>query len=457
VSDPTGSSSGTPPSRRLLRAALLAIAALAVVAYGVRFCARGNDFLAYYGIGTVALQRGDIYAPSPTNGMWVFYAPHFSLMMIPFALLPPFVAGFLWFAAKVAVLAWVARELAGEIRATAAGAQRPRLWPAHLVLPFLVAVNPLIGEMKLGQVNLFVFALTLLAQRSIEAGRTWRAAGLFSIALLKVTPWVFVPWFVVRRQWRLLGALAAVGAGWLGALALWFGPGQVIPIFQAWMVTARTHKLGIAEVAYLENQSLQGVSARLATAFPALVEPVLGVPAYRLLWMPFAALLFALVLAFAWRDRFRPVLPRAEFAFLCCVMILCSPDSRWAHQMQLLAPFGLLAAAAARVNLFSTAGGGGASRAWRRGVGVVVALGLVFQVVLTRDVVGKRLDNAARWWSAHFVFAVALTGLIAAVLLRRRALPSRSAGVDEDPLGLRAAIPVAAAAPPSGVAVEPAA
>ncbi len=389
--------------------------------------------------------------------MWVFYAPHFSLLMMPFALLPAFAAGFLWFALKIGALAWVARQLAGEIDASAAGAPRPSLWPAHLVLPFLVAVNPLVGELKLGQVNLFVFVLTLLAQRSVEAGRPWRAALLFSVALVKVTPWVFVPWFVVRRQWRLLGALAAVGAGWLAVLALWFGPGRVVPILATWLETARLHKLGIAEVAYFENQSLQGVSARLATVFPALAAPVLGVPAYRLLWMPVAALLFGVVLLAAWRDRFRPALPRAELAFLCCIQFLCSPDSRWAHQMQLLAAFGLLAAAAARVDLFAR--GGAAARApaaWRRGVAVVVGLGLLVQVVLTRDVVGKRLDNLARWWSAQFLFAVALTALVAAVMLKRRA-PGAGEVAAADPLGLRAAIPRAGATPRRPAAADTAA
>ena len=111
VTDPTASSPAAAPGRRLLKLVGVAALALAVVAYGVRFCARGNDFLAFYGVGQVALQRGDIYAPSPTNWMWVFYAPHFSLLMTPFALLR--VRGPL-FALKIGALAWVARQLAAR-------------------------------------------------------------------------------------------------------------------------------------------------------------------------------------------------------------------------------------------------------------------------------------------------------------------------------------------------------
>jgi hypothetical protein len=395
------------------------LAALALAAYGAAFCAMGADFLAFRDAGEAALRREDIYAPSPTNGMWVFYAPHFSLLMAPFAALPPFAAGFLWFALKVPALAWIVREAWREIRAASPPGAAPRL-PLYLAIPLLLAMNPIIGEMKLGQVNLFVLLLSLVAVRLANADRPWRAALLFSVALVKVTPWVFVPWFAFRRQWKLIGALAVTGAGWLAALAAWFGPGRVPEIFRAWLETSLAHKVNLAEVAYFENQSLQGVAARLATVFAPLAEPFHGVPAYRILWVPLAAALFAVALAVAWRDRFRPVLPFGEFAFMCTVMYLCSPDSRWAHQMQLLAPFTLLAAAAARLDLFAPASAcaHGEARGWRRAVGGVLSLGVLFQVVLTVDVVGKRMDNAARWWSTHFLFVVALAALLGAMMLR---------------------------------------
>jgi hypothetical protein len=450
---PPGVPAGAPPrARRPLRFALWVLAAVAVAAYGVRFCALGNDFLAFYDAGAQALRRGDIYAPSAHNGMYVFYAPHFSLLMMPFAALPEFVAGFLWFALKVAALAWVVREAWGEIRATAQGLPRSRVWPAYLALPLVLLGGPIAVEMKLGQVNLFVFTLTLLALRAMEAGRPWRAAALFSVALVKVTPWVFVPWFVFRRQWKLLGALTAAGASWLAALAVWFGPDRVVEILRSWVATSRLHKLGMAEVAYFQNQSLQGVSARIATVVPALTEPVLGIPLYRVLWIAPALALFAVTLASAARDRFRPALPRAEFAFMCLAMYLCSPDSRWAHQMQLIAPVALLAALAARLDALALrpAAPGPAPGGWRRGVVAVVALGFLFQVVLTRDVVGKRLDNAARWWSTPFLFTVALTVLVAALLLRRRpAAVNAGSAAAADPLAIRAAFPLA----PGDVAV----
>ncbi|WP_242394211.1 glycosyltransferase family 87 protein [Anaeromyxobacter oryzisoli] len=420
----------TQPTDRAWRRALAlrvlaAIGAAAVALFGIR-CAGGDDFLAFYDVGARALQHGDIYAPSAKNGMYVFYAPHFALLMMPFAVLPPIVAGYVWFALKAWGLAWIVREASGEIRRATRGGPLPRGWPAHLALPFLLAANPILGELKLGQVNLFVFLFSLLAFEAARSGRPWRAAALFSVALVKVTPWVFVPWFIFRRQWKLLGALAAVGVGWVALLAAWFGPTRIGETLRSWETVSRTQKLGLASVAYFENQSLQGVSARLATVHPALLDPLLGVPLYRVLWVPAAALLFAVLAALAWRDRFRQALPRTEFAFVCLVMYLCSPDSRWAHQMQLIAPFTALAVLAVRTNLLARDGGEPAPALcghWRTAVAAVIGMGLLFQVVLTRDVVGKRLDNLSRWAGTHFLFVVSATALLAAVSLRRH--PSR--------------------------------
>lgn len=388
-------------------------------AYGAIFCATGNDFRTFYDVGALALARADVYAPAPSTGMYVFYAPYFSLIMMPFALLPRYAAGFLWFCLKAVAFAWLVqlgwREVKGSLK------ERPPHFGAYLALPLLLASAPIVGEFKLGQVNLFVFLFTVLAHRSAVAGRPWRGAFFFSLALVKVTPWVFVPWFLLRRQWRLLACGVVVGAGWVVALASWFGPDRVAPILRAWVNTSVTNKLGFDSVAYFENQSLQGVAARLATVVPALTEPLLGVPLYRLLWVPVALFLFGVLVLAARGDGFQPKLPRVEFSFVCLMMFLCSPDSRWAHQLQLLAPFTLLAVLAARYRVFSGGPVAAATeRAWRAAIRVVLVVGAVFQVLVTRDLVGRKLNQLLRAWSTQFIFVALLTALVAAVLVSCR-------------------------------------
>jgi len=240
---------------------------------------------------------------------------------------------------------------------------------------------------------------------------------------LKVTPWVFVVWFVLRRQWQLLWRLAVVGIAWLGALAIWFGPGAVHGIFQRWIESSRAGKLTFESVACFESQSLLGFTARLSTLIPGLDQLVFGIPLYRLAWIP-VALAFLLVLAVvAFRDGARSGLADdREFAFVCLVMILVSPDSRWAHMIQVLPAFAVLASLAESVNLFGAVRPTsieGQPTALRGILGPIVLYGLLVMVVLTRDFVGKPLDNEVRWWSAQFMFLFALAILISVALLYR--------------------------------------
>ncbi|HUL58991.1 MAG TPA: glycosyltransferase family 87 protein [Anaeromyxobacteraceae bacterium] len=417
-----------PPATRIAAAVVLALLA---IGYGL-VCVRGNDFQTFREVGRFALDRADVYANTPSTGMRVYYAPPFALLLAPFALLPWKVSAFLWYALKLAALAWLARLLWREVRPRVP--DRPWERAAYLALPFAAVLNPLNVEFKLGQVNLFVFAFVLLAVRMLRRGSPWAAALCFSLALVKVTPWVFLPWLALRRQWGFLVRLAAVALGWVAALAVWFGPGRVAGLFLGWF-RASGDKLGLEHVAYFENQSLAGVVARLALAWPPLQADVLGMPLWRLLPAAATAALLAAVAGAVARDRFRRRLPEAEFAFLCAVMLLASPDSRWAHLVTLLGPFMLLAVLAADLRVLrpaprrdGDAGGAtvaGASDRARarlsRAIVAVTALALVAFELLSRDVVGKGAERAIRASGLHTAVLAAVAALTGVLMYARSA------------------------------------
>jgi hypothetical protein len=429
--------------RPVLRWALGLLVLVLLAGYAHVCAVRGNDFQAFHDIGRTALARGDVYAGPPTNSMYVFYAPHFSLLMMPFALVPRYASAWIWFALKAAVVVFLVRGLVAALRAALAdgggpaGAAPASRWAPYAIVPLLLAVNPLNGDFRLGQVNLFVFALTLLAITSLERDRPWRAAVFLSIALVKVTPWVFVPWLAARREWRFLARLAVVGAAWLAALGLWFGFPRLPDLFRAWAHASRTQKLGLESVGYFENQSLPGVAARLALAFPSLQREVLGFQLQQLLWLGGAALVAALVAVVVARTHAGPGRRLSEFALMCVVMLLVSPDSRWAHLSQLLAPLFLVALFAARERLAEgsarsageagPAAGGGRSTL-RAVVAALAGFGLFVLVVLTRDVVGKPLDNLSRRLGLHTAFLVLLLAVLGTLLLGRHRARLEAAG-----------------------------
>lgn len=431
----TAHASAAPAGQRppALRIAVLAVGAAALGVYGHVCVAKGVDFPAFRDVGVAALQRGDIYARGATSQMYVFYLPHFSLVMAPFAALPSYAAGWLWFLLKVAGLVWFGRWVRDQVRLDAPGRPLPRGWPAYAALPFLLAWNPINGDFKLGQVNLLVLFLTLLAITRLARGQHLLAALLYSLALVKVTPWVFLPWLALRRQWRFLASLAAVGAGWLTALAAWFGPGRVPGLFVDWIETSRIQKMGLASTAYFENQSLQGAAARLATHLPALQQPAPGgIVAYQLLWTIPCLALFAVLLLGAARDRFRRALPPEELALACLLLLLASPDTRWAHQVQWMVPVTFVAVLAARLRLLrfvpplreapppSAAIEPAARAALGRWLGAILGYGLVALVLLTRDVVGKPLDNLLRALGVQTAFMLLVTAFFVKALLDRR-------------------------------------
>jgi hypothetical protein len=418
-----------------------AVLALAVVGFGHLCAVQGGDFRAFYDVGEAALARGDVYAPGPRMQMHVFYAPTFSLLLAPFALLPPYAAAWVWYGLKVAgaafLVRWVRRSL-GD--ASPGRARRAEL--AYTALPFLVAFNPFMSEFRLGQANLFVLVFTVLCVEALRGGRPVRAAVYFSVAAIKITPLALLPWLAFRRQWRFLGSLVLVGAGWILALAAFWGPARVPGLFLEWIHVTATVKATPDSIAFFENQSLQGMATRLAGVFSALVQPVLGLPAYQWLWiLPSLALVGLLGLSAA-RDRFRPRLPPEEFAMGSLLMLLASSDSRWAHHVQLLVPLAAVTALSARCRLLESiprlgpwldSGAGPAAdqpdaRRLRLWTGALLVAGLVVLVLLGRDIVGPTVNRAVRAMSFHTAYDLCLVAFLAARLLRAGPEPGAPSG-----------------------------
>src|SRR5512142_1790928 len=391
----------------LLRIAGGAVLAVWVVAFGHRCALKGGDFKAFYDVGEATLRHGDIYAAGPRMNMNVFYAPNFSLLMAPFALLPPYVAGWLWFMLKLGAVAWLVGWLDRAVRREADPGRRLRV--ALLALPFAVAFNPFMSEFRLGQANLFVLLFSVLTVQALERGQPLRGALWFSLAAVKITPLALLPWLAVRRQWRFFLALLPVGAAWLAALAAWWGPARVPDLFREWIEVTARNKAIPEVVAYYENQSLQGAAARLAGVLPALERPVLGVAAYQWLWIVPCAAVVALLGLLAARDGFRPRLRPEEFAIASLLMLLASSDSRYAHHVQLLVPLAILVALAARTRLLERAPrigpwltrGAAApppetapERSLRRAVLALLVATFVFYVALGRDTFGPAVNHA---------------------------------------------------------------
>ncbi|MEU4657471.1 glycosyltransferase 87 family protein [Streptomyces sp. NPDC023723] len=241
------------------------------------------------------------------------YPPFAALAMLPMALL-----GLPATVAVCLLLDLIA--LAVVLRVLAAGARwRPGVYGWALTGCLLALFEPLRDTVSFGQVNLVLLALVLADARLLATGRgRWAGVGIGLAAAVKLTPVLFIGLLLLARRWRAAGTATAVAAG-ATALAAWAVPDAS----RFYWTEALWDTSRVGRLAYVSNQSLQGVLARLG-------EPD------RAVW---AAAVLPVLAVWAWRTRRAVALGDwpAGFALTGLAACLVSPVT-WVHHLVWLLP-----------------------------------------------------------------------------------------------------------------------
>jgi hypothetical protein len=155
-------------------------------------------------LGSMAKEYDLVLSPDSTTGT---NPPVLQWLLAPFAMLTPRAAFWSWSllqAVALGVILWLTRRLLGE-RLTA------RAW--RFVVCGAVASVPMLIHFTESQTQLLIGALLLAALALLLNGRP-TAACLTAVAagLLKLFPFVLLPWFVWRggRTWRQRAVLAVL-------------------------------------------------------------------------------------------------------------------------------------------------------------------------------------------------------------------------------------------------------
>jgi alpha-1,2-mannosyltransferase len=259
------------PSRR--QAALAAVVALVFLVSLLTYQRGSLNFGVYrldldvYRVGAQAWMHGQaLYGKLPpiSNGMLepFTYPPISAVVMAPLALVSTTAAGIMMTAVSVALLLCV---LVLFLRATKL-ADGPGAWKlASALLPLAVLIEPVRTTLAYGQINIVLMALVafdclLPSTWFTVRGRTvgWPRGVLTGVAAaLKLTPLIFLLFFIARRDWR--GCAGLVG-GFLAATAIGFAlcPGDS---WTYWTKTVfDTGRIGLP--VFSGNQSLTGVLFR---------------------------------------------------------------------------------------------------------------------------------------------------------------------------------------------------
>jgi hypothetical protein len=398
----------------------MALLILVLIVYMLNCIKIGNDFETFHDIGKFALSRLNIYAPSPTTGMYVFYLPYFSLLMIPFAFFPVSLAAGAWFLLKCAGF-YKTYHFYRKLILQEAPQILLKWW--IVLIPFVLMVNPINSDFRLGQVNSFVHFLIIASFFLLKSKKIALSSLCFVISCIKVTPLIFLPYFFIRKQWSILIAIGLWFGVFFGLLFVWFGPVEFASLFQTWLSVSSQQKMGTEALAYFENQSLSGFLARLTLGSKEgslLLENFqissFSVPGFKaILYSVSAFLTAAVLLPILFLKRTHKLLD-VELALMFVLMLIVSPDTRNAHLFHLLFPvlffwktilLKLEYAAAGKIALAS------------------VLLGLV---MTSRDLVGKEFNTVLRQHSLQ-LYVLMIFFLCSLYVLWRELLKSRASAL----------------------------
>ncbi|MFE9202330.1 glycosyltransferase 87 family protein [Micromonospora sp. NPDC007230] len=355
-----------------------------------------SDLHIYYGALTDLRAGRPLYGYVAENGGPFTYPPFAALVLTPITVLPEPALGVLWLLLTVVAVVAIAVPVGGVL----APERSRRPLAVAAVATALMLSAPVQSNLRFGQVSIFIVLLALLDGMGITPPR-WRGVLVGLAAAIKLTPLLFVAYFLVSGRYRDAGRAAAAFLVAAGVAA------AVLPAesWTYWTGTVlQTSRIG--DLASLGNQSLHGMLLRVGVA-PATLP---------LLWAALVGVICAVALL---RARQLTGLGRPGHAAVLvgCATVAASPVSWTHHQIWPVLAAMLLV---------------GASGVARRVAGaallvaMVVSLGAALGPVSARPGVQFLLENAR----ALGVGALCLVGFggvaVTATRAHRRATAGRA-------------------------------
>ncbi len=286
--------------------------------------------------------------------------PIMALLLKPLMGMPPLAGSLVWFYLKLAMavlaLYWALRMLDCP--------DRPfPLWGKALVI--LLSVRPIQGDLMHGNVNLFLLFLVVGGLYAFTCRRDVLAGVVLGLAIAcKLTPALFIPYFLWKRAWKTL-----LGCGLGLALFLWVVPSlflgwgknqEALGSWYNYMVKPFVVEGGVT-YSDAKNQSLAGLAYRLLTHSPSWsrfdfdADRYVGVEYYNVAdWSPAAVrwLLYGCMGACGFLGMWLFRTPAdnrqdwrwaGEFGLVFLGMLLFSERTWKHHCVTLVVPFAVLA------------------------------------------------------------------------------------------------------------------
>ncbi len=279
--------------------------------------------------------------------------PIMALLLEPIANMPPTLGALLWFYLRVGMAI-------GSLLCFFAIIETPErpfpLWAKNLTI--ILSLRPVMGDLTHGNVNLFILFLVAMGLYAFHQKKDYLAGMSIALAIAcKVTPALFIPYFLWKRAWK---TLAGISFGLILFLliipSLFLGFARNWELLHSWtdqMITPFVVQ-GVVTSEH-QNQSLPGLLYRLTTASPSFIDWEKSINTYdNLVTLDVSTVKWILkgcMLAFAalviWCCR-TPISSRqgwrlaAEFSIVLLGMLIFSERTWKHHCVTFLAPFAVL-------------------------------------------------------------------------------------------------------------------
>jgi alpha-1,2-mannosyltransferase len=238
------------------------------------------DFQVYYGAASQLMNGETPYGQAfgVSSGIYK-YSPIALLIFMPFALLPYKLASSLFFFLIAGTLVYVMTHL---FRLTEKMFTHSPYSGWAMVLITLVLSDVFGRELHLGNINLLLLGLFLLAYRQMSKRRSRLSGLLMGLGILFKPHFVIViPWLIVRKEWSsalwlgigILGGLLipAISLGWTGNMNLledWYG---ALTIHNVDLVDSPNTLFGI-----INTFVLNPIGIQVGKIFPLVVIGITG-------------------------------------------------------------------------------------------------------------------------------------------------------------------------------------
>jgi alpha-1,2-mannosyltransferase len=190
--------------------------------------------------------------------------PIFALTLTPFTWLPPVSGALAWFSFKVVLVSTSILLCFRMVNAS------EKVLPSYAqALVIILSLRPIMSDLHHANNNLLILSLIVFALYAWRKGYDILAGLILALAITyKVTPALFVPYFLYKRSWRTVGAtILGMGLFLLAVPSLVLGPGLNGQCLSWWWHRILSPFVAGDVVSVQEvNQSMVGTLSRLLSA-----------------------------------------------------------------------------------------------------------------------------------------------------------------------------------------------